>query len=196
MSANNTIACSSLLREICACQRCDNLPLGPKPILQLSSSARLLIVGQAPGRVTHHKGRPFDDASGDRLRKWLGVNREEFYDASNVALVPMGFCYPGSSKAGDLPPRSKCADQWREQLLAQLSSVELTLVMGRYALDWHLPETKRSSITKIVSDWRQFWPDLLPLPHPSPRNNRWLSKNPWFERDLIPALQSRVGGLF
>lgn len=195
MSTNDTIACSSLLRKIRACRHCDNLPLGPKPILQLNSQAKLLIVGQAPGRVTHNKGRPFDDASGDRLRRWLGVNRDEFYDASKVALVPMGFCYPGSSKAGDLPPRPECADQWRQQVLAKLTSLELTLIMGRYALDWHLPQAKGRSITKIVSDWQQFWPDSLPLPHPSPRNNRWLSKNPWFERDLIPALQSRVSEL-
>jgi uracil-DNA glycosylase len=188
-SSANTI---SLLNEIRACRICKDLPLGPRPIVQFSSKSKLLIVGQAPGRITHEKGIPFDDPSGDRLRAWLGIDRDLFYDSEKLAIVPMGFCFPGTTKGGDLPPRNECAPAWRTKILDTLVSVELTLVIGRYAIDWHLPEFGKSTVTDAVKSWKTSWPKQLILPHPSPRNNRWLKQNPWFEDDVIPKLQSRV----
>lgn len=178
--------------EIRACTRCKGLPLGPKPIFQAGRSARILIVGQAPGRITHARGRPFDDASGDRLRGWLGVDRETFYDPEQFALIPMGFCYPGTGKSGDLPPRPECAETWRSPMLSRLPQIRLTLVLGRYALAWHLPERARDTLKVVVADWRRHWPALLALPHPSPRNQRWFRDNPHFERDVLPALRRQV----
>ncbi|MFS4581119.1 uracil-DNA glycosylase family protein [Phaeobacter sp. C3_T13_0] len=182
----------TLLEEVRVCTICKDLPLGPRPILQISASAKILIVGQAPGRITHHKGIPFDDPSGNRLRSWLGVDRDTFYDASKIAILPMGFCFPGTGKSGDLPPRSECAPAWRERILSTLQEVELTLIIGRYAIDWHLPAYSSSTVTAAVKSWAEFWPEQLILPHPSPRNNRWLKSNPWFEDDVIPSLQERV----
>ena len=155
----------------------------------------MLIVGQAPGRITHHKGIPFDDPSGDRLRAWLGVDRSVFYDAQKLAIVPMGFCFPGTGKGGDLPPRTECAATWRDRILETLAHVELTLVIGRYAIDWHLPNYSKSTVTEAVKSWQSHWPKQLILPHPSPRNNRWLKQNPWFERDILPPLRDRVAQL-
>ncbi|MEO9650336.1 MAG: uracil-DNA glycosylase family protein [Roseobacter sp.] len=182
----------SLLNDIRSCTVCPDLPLGPRPIVQFSSTAKLLIVGQAPGRITHHKGIPFDDPSGDRLRKWLGVTKETFYDSEKVAIVPMGFCFPGTGKSGDLPPRIECAETWRTKVLSELLSVELTLVIGRYAIDWHLPDFRKQTVTGAVKSWTQVWPHKLILPHPSPRNNRWLKQNPWFDQTIIPTLQAHV----
>ena len=181
-----------LVKEIRACRICEDfLPLGPRPVIQVAQGARLLIVGQAPGRRVHESGVPFDDASGDRLRSWLGVTPEVFYDPGLVAIVPMGFCFPGTGPSGDLPPRPECAPQWRTALLSELVAVRLTLVIGQYALRWHLPEAG-SSVTEAVRDWRTVWPDVVPLPHPSPRNNRWLTANPWFADELLPELRTRV----
>lgn len=157
--------------------------------------ARILVAGQAPGRKVHDTGIPFNDPSGDQLRRWMGVTREQFYDDSRIALVPMGFCYPGSGPSGDLPPRPECAPAWRQPLLDQLPQIELTLVIGGYAQAWHLGK-KAGSVTQVVSDWRSYWPALLPLPHPSPRNRFWLQKNPWFEQQVVPALQGRVAEIF
>jgi len=183
---------TSLLTEVRACTLCAaHLPLGPRPVLQAAASARILIAGQAPGRKVHETGIPFNDASGERLRSWLGISREQFYDASKVAIVPMGFCYPGTGKSGDLPPRPECATAWRRALMAQLGNIELTLVIGQYAQAYHLPGAG-TSVTDIVSAWRQHWPHTVPLPHPSPRNNLWLRRNPWFEEELLPALRKRV----
>lgn len=187
---------ADLITQVRACRICEDLPLGPRPIVQFSKNAKLLIVGQAPGRITHSKGIPFDDPSGDRLRSWLGIDRELFYDAQKLAIVPMGFCFPGTGKAGDLPPRFECAPAWRERILETLTSVELTLVIGRFAIDWHLPDQGRRTVTDIVRDWEKLWPRTLVLPHPSPRNNRWLKQNPWFDEEVIPALQAEVGQLF
>ncbi len=187
---------NNLLKEIRACKICKDLPLGPRPIVQFSPNSKLLIVGQAPGRITHNKGVPFDDPSGDRLRSWIGVNRDIFYDDQKVSIVPMGFCYPGTGKNGDLPPRAECAQAWRAQILNTLTSVELTLIIGRYAIDWHLPEFKKLTVTEAVKNWKQMWPGQLALPHPSPRNNRWLSQNPWFNEEVLPALQEKVKLLF
>ncbi len=186
----------ALLKSVRACTACAGLPLGPRPIVQLDPRARILIAGQAPGVRAHNAGVPFDDPSGDRLRDWMGVDRDTFYDATKIAILPMGFCYPGTGKGGDLPPRPECAPLWRDKLLAELPSLELTLVIGAYALAWHIPEAKGRNVTDLVKDWRQQWPGTLPLPHPSPRNNRWLRTNPWFAAEVLPALQERTAELF
>jgi len=185
-------AFTALLDEARRCNACaGSLPLGPRPVFQLARSARILVAGQAPGRKVHASGVPFSDASGDRLRAWLGMDRETFYDARRVAIVPMGFCYPGTGSAGDLPPRPECAPLWRERLLGQLSGLRLTLAIGQYALAYHLP-SRGSSVTAAVRGWRDHWPRVVPLPHPSPRNNLWLRRNPWFEAELLPVLKARV----
>ena len=186
---------SELLGEIRACEICaEHLPLGPRPIVQVAARSRILVVGQAPGRKVHETGVPFDDPSGDRLRSWMGVSATQFRDPSLVAIVPMGFCFPGTGRSGDLPPRPECAPAWREQLLAQLGGVELTIVIGTYAQAYHLPGAGRS-VTEVVQSWRGHWPEIIPLPHPSPRNNIWLRRNPWFEIELVPTLQGRVADL-
>ena len=183
---------TTLLQKVRACTLCaEHLPLGPRPVVQAHPLARILIAGQAPGRKVHETGVPFNDASGDRLRAWLGVSREVFYDARQVAILPMGFCFPGTGKSGDLPPRPECAPKWRAALLGQLKNLRLTLVIGQYAQAYHLPE-EGSSLTEIVHAWRKNWPHTVPLPHPSPRNNLWLRRNPWFEKELIPVLRTRV----
>ena len=183
---------SSLLTEVRACTLCvAHLPLGPRPIVQVDSTARILIAGQAPGRKVHETGIPFNDASGDRLRNWLGISSEVFYDASQIALLPMGFCFPGTGKSGDFPPRAECAPAWRAPLLSHLKTLQLTLVIGQFALAYHLPNAG-ATVTEVVQAWREHWPLLVPLPHPSPRNNLWLKRNPWFEEELIPILQARV----
>ena len=183
---------TSLLTEVRACVLCTgHLPLGPRPIVQVHPSARILIAGQAPGRKVHETGVPFNDASGDRLREWLGISREVFYDAKKVAILPMGFCFPGTGKSGDLPPRPECAPAWRAALLTHLKTLKLTLVIGQYSQAYHLPNG-RASVTETVQAWRKNWPHTVPLPHPSPRNNMWLKRNSWFEEELIPALRPRV----
>ncbi|MCW9029508.1 MAG: uracil-DNA glycosylase family protein [Kangiella sp.] len=187
-----------LLKEVKACTICQDLPLGPSPILQFSADAKILVAGQAPGQITHHKGRPFDDASGDRLRDWLGIDRDTFYDPQQLAVVPMGFCYPGKGKSGDLAPKAICAETWRQKILDVLPDIELTLVIGKYAMDWHLPNRQEKNLTETVKNWRHylnFEQPVLPLPHPSPRNNIWLKKNPWFEEELLPVLKQRVNKL-
>ena len=183
---------AGLLEAVERCRVCDEfLPLGPRPVVQLDSRAKILIAGQAPGRRVHESGVPFDDASGDRLREWLGVSKESFYDPTKVAILPMGFCYPGTGKSGDLPPRPECARTWRRDLLQQLSQLRLTLVIGQYAHKWHLPRTQKN-LTETVRAWQDYAPDVFPLPHPSPRNNIWLKKNPWFIESLLPALRYAV----
>jgi uracil-DNA glycosylase len=157
----------------------------------MHASAKILIAGQAPGRKVHETGVPFDDPSGDRLRRWLGLSREAFYDPKQVAILPMGFCFPGTGKSGDFPPRPECAPAWRAPLLARLKSLKLTLVIGQYALAYHLPN-EAGTLTEVVRDWQKHWPHIVVLPHPSPRNNLWLKRNPWFEKEHIPLLQDRV----
>lgn len=187
-----TLLLYTLLDDVRACRLCEaHLPLGPRPVLQAHPGARLLIAAQAPGRRVHDTGLPFNDPSGDRLRDWMGITRDVFYNPQLIALVPMGFCYPGTGQAGDLPPRPECADTWRQPLLALLKNVRFTLVIGQYAQAWHLGGC--GSLTDRVRAWRDYWPDLMPLPHPSPRNNLWLRRNPWFEEDVVPALRRRVG---
>ena len=183
---------ASLLTDVRACVLCaEHLPLGPRPVLQMHTSARILVAGQAPGREVHDTGVPFNDASGDRLRTWLGISREVFYDSKQVAILPMGLCFPGTGKSGDLPPRYECAPAWRTALLSRLKNLELRLVIGQYALAYHLP-SETASLTEVVRSWRKHWPHVVPLPHPSPRNNIWLKRNPWFEEELVPVLQARV----
>lgn len=182
----------SLLAEVRACSIChEYLPLGPRPIVQLHPAARILIAGQAPGRKVHESGIPFDDASGERLRAWLGMSREVFYEARKVAILPMGFCFPGTGSSGDLPPRTECAAAWRTELLLRMKNLRLTLVVGQYAQAFHLPE-QAASVTELVKNWRNNWPHTVALPHPSPRNNLWLKRNPWFEEELLPQIRMRI----
>ncbi len=186
---------NSLIASANACRLCaSHLPFGPRPLFQLHASARLLIAGQAPGRAAHVSGIPFNDASGDRLRQWLGIDRTIFYDARRVAILPMGFCYPGSSVGGDLAPRPECAPAWRAAILSKLTALELTLVIGRYAMAYHLPVNKKP-LSETVRAWRNYWPVAVPLPHPSPRNRAWVKRNPWFEQELLPVLKQRVAAV-
>ena len=180
---------NALVSEISACQMCvEHLPHGPRPVLQVGSQARILVAGQAPGRKVHESGVPFDDASGDRLRNWLGVSKEQFYNRKLFAVLPMGFCYPGTGKSGDLPPRPECAPAWRAQVLSRLKKLKLTLVIGQYAQAYHLPMSQ-GSVTELALAWRKTWQHTVALPHPSPRNNLWLKRNPWFETELVPKLR-------
>lgn len=185
-----------LLGDIRNCTFCaDKLPLGVNPVIRASTTARILVVGQAPGKKVHETGIPFNDPSGDRLRSWMGINRETFYDAGRINIIPMGFCYPGTGKSGDLPPRTECADLWRDRLMAMMARVELTLIIGQYAIDWHLPNTAKKTVTETVRSWRDYWPSRIVLPHPSPRNNIWLKRNDWFETEVLPPLKQRISEL-
>ena len=183
-----------LLGEIHACRICEaHLPHGPRPVLQASATSRLLVVSQAPGRKVHDSRIPFNDVSGERLREWLGIDRDTFYDASRVAIVPMGFCFPGSGRGGDLPPRPECAPAWHPRLLPLLTQVRLTLAIGQYAQAGLLGATRASTLTDTVRAWRTHLArGVLPLPHPSPRNRPWVMHNPWFEAELLPVLRQRV----
>ena len=192
MTGDDTESLQRLLQRVRRCTLCDGLPLGPRPLLQASPTATILIAGQAPGRHTHERGIPFDDRSGDRLRTWLGIDRDTFYDPACIAILPMGFCYPGTGMGGDLPPRVECAPAWRERLLANMPGVRLTLLIGLHAQRWHLGAAGGRTLTENVANWKRFWPDAVPLPHPSPRNARWLAANPVVERTLLPAVQRRV----
>ena len=181
-----------LLDQVSACRVCKDLPHGPRPVVRAHPESRILIIGQAPGRRVHESGVPWNDPSGKRLREWLGVDDETFYDPRNFALVPMGFCYPGTGKGGDLPPRPECAPLWHGEILDRLPRVETTLLLSRYAIDAYLQPDKRTTLTEVVADWKRVRPRFLPLPHPSPRNIRWFGKNPWFEKEVVPYLQRRV----
>ena len=190
------MALNELLAEIRQCRHCEkSLPLGPNPVLRASASARLLIVGQAPGTRVHATGIPWNDPSGDRLRQWLQMEREQFYDESRIAIVPMGFCYPGRGKSGDLPPPPDCAPLWHERLLARMPDLQLILLVGSYAQAHYLGRS-RETLTQRVQRWADFGPRYFPLPHPSPRNIAWLQRNPWFEAQVIPALRQRVSAIF
>jgi uracil-DNA glycosylase len=190
-------ALASVVAEARACRVCAaHLPLGPKPVLRAAAGARLQIVGQAPGTRVHATGIPWNDPSGDRLRQWLGLDRDTFYDESRVAIVPMGFCYPGrDGKGGDRPPRPECAPLWHPRLRALLPDVRLTLLIGQYSQKYYLGPRRRRSMTETVAAWRDFLPDFLPMPHPSWRNNAWIKKYPWFADELLPALRARVAEL-
>ncbi len=187
---------SALIREIRDCTRCAaELPLGPRPVLSFVRDSKVLLVGQAPGTRVHASGVPWNDPSGERLRAWLGVEVERFYDPRAFAIVPMGFCYPGRAGSGDAPPRPECAEAWMERVRAYLRSVELTLLIGSYAQAWFLGERRRPTLTETVRAWREYAPEFFVLPHPSPRNNLWLRKNPWFEAEVLPVLRDRISRL-
>ncbi|MEM7001316.1 MAG: uracil-DNA glycosylase family protein [Pseudomonadota bacterium] len=172
------------------------MPLGANPVFQGHPDARLMVVGQAPGTAVHKTGIPFNDPSGDRLRDWLGMDRDQFYDPQQVALVPMGFCYPGKGQGGDLPPRPECAATWRKRLLSHLQSVQTTVMVGRYAIDWHLQPERNATLAALVANWQQHAPEIFLLPHPSPRNGRWLRERPWVEAQIVPVLRARVASIF
>ena len=185
-------AVSRLLRDIRACRICEAY-LEPRPIIHASATAKLCIVAQAPGIRVHETGISFNDPSGDRLRECMGVSRETFYDESRVAIIGMGFCFPGyDANGGDLPPRKECAEAWQDKLFATLPNFKLTLLVGTYAFKWHLKGRAKANVTETVRAWREYAPRHIPLPHPSWRNNAWLKKNPWFEQELLPTLRKRV----
>ena len=189
-------ALDDLLAQVRACRLCaEQLPLGPRPVLQMASTAKLLIAGQAPGAKVHASGIPFADASGKRLREWLGLSPEQFYDAAQVAILPMAFCFPGTGKGADNPPPPLCAQTWRQALLDRLPQRQLTIILGRYALDWHWPSQKQRPMADIIAAQNPAHDQQLLLPHPSPRNNRWLKQHPWFARQHIPLLKQRVAAL-
>lgn len=188
-----------LTDDIRACRLCVESPLKaplphePRPVLRVSRTARICIAGQAPGTRVHASGMPFTDPSGDRLRDWMGVSPDEFYDAARIAIVPMGFCFPGlDAKGGDLPPRRECAQTWHEPLFKHLPQIELILLVGQYAQAWHLGRARKASLTETVTAWREYHPRFIPLPHPSWRNNAWIKRNPWFAEDLLPVLKRDV----
>jgi uracil-DNA glycosylase len=183
-----------LMAEVRACTQCaPYLPLGPRPVLRGRASARLLITSQAPGTKVHETGLSFNDRSGDRLRQWLGIDRETFYDEHRIAILPMGLCYPGRNAAGgDLPPRPECAPLWHTRLLAAWPAIELTLLVGSYAIDYYLKHRPQKGMTETVRAWRDFLPAFLPLPHPSWRTTGWESRNPWFAAEVLPELRRRV----
>ena len=183
---------NQLLTEVRSCKICEPiLKDGVRPVLQVNKHAKILIAGQAPGSKVHATGIPFDDPSGDRLREWMGIDKETFYNSQKIAILPMAFCYPGKGKSGDLPPPPICAKTWRNQLLESMPEIQLTLVIGQYALAWHL-KNREKNLTETVRNWAAYGEHVMPLPHPSPRNNIWLKKNPWFEEDVLTVLKSRV----
>lgn len=185
-----------LLREVRACRLCEqHLPMGPKPVLRASETARLLIVGQAPGTLVHASGIPWNDASGMRLRGWLGVDRGTFYDEAKIAIMSMGFCYPGRGNSGDLPPRPECSATWHPRLLPLMPEVKLVLAIGQYAQVYFLGDARKKSLTDTVHAWREYAPRVFPLPHPSPRNVAWFMHNPWFDAEVVPALREQVSAV-
>lgn len=189
--------CQKLLKEIRSCDACiKELPLGPRPVLNFHSESKIIIAGQAPGTKVHNSGLPWNDASGERLREWLSISNEDFYDVTRYSIIPMGYCYPGKGKSGDLPPRQECRDLWLDKILSQLPNVKLVIAIGQYAQSYYV-KNPGNNLTETVKNWQAYiksndpYP-VFPLPHPSPRNNIWLKKNPWFEKELIPELRKTV----
>lgn len=193
MPADSYRTLATLLKAVRACRACEaHLLLGPRPVLQAGATARILVVGQAPGARVHRTGISWDDPSGDRLRSWMGVDRDTFYDAARIAIIPMGFCYPGRGASGDLPPRRECAQLWLDQLLAKLPQISLTLLIGQYAQRHYLGNRRKASLVETTHAWREYAPAYFPLPHPSPRNTPWFQRNPEFGQQVVPALRERV----
>ncbi len=184
---------TTLLSEIRKCTHCSKyLPLGPNPVVDASPESKILIIGQAPGTKVHESGIPWNDASGNRLREWMGIDVDTFYDSSKIAIVPMGFCYPGRGKSGDLPPRKECAPLWHQKLLDKLPQLKLTLLIGQYAQQYYLKDNRKRNLTETVMAFEEYLPIYFPLVHPSPRNQIWMKKNPWFEKDVLPKLRKIV----
>lgn len=182
-----------LLQEIRSCTVCSkDLPLGPRPIVTASPLSKIVVIGQAPGTAVHASGTPWDDPSGRRLREWMGISDTDFYDTSKIAIIPMGFCYPGKGKSGDLPPRPECAPLWHKPLFNYINDIRLTLLIDQYAQKYYLQDKAERTLTETVRNYNQYLPEFLPLPHPSPRNNVWLAKNEWFEQKLVPKLQNII----
>jgi uracil-DNA glycosylase len=183
----------ALKAQIKQCRLCEpHLPMGANPVMRAKSTATILVAGQAPGTRVHQTGIPFNDPSGVRLRSWMGIDELTFYDDSKIAIVPMGFCYPGKGKSGDLPPRTECASTWHSSLIELLPNIQLTLAIGQYAQRYHLQSQTKNNLTETVRAWREYAPRVIPLPHPSPRNNIWLRRNDWFELQVLPFLKQRV----
>lgn len=178
------------IRDCTVCK--EHLPAGPRPVLSASETSKIIVVGQAPGRVVHNTGIPWNDKSGDNLRNWLDVSIEEFYNVEDFGIIPMGFCYPGTGKTGDLPPRKECAPLWHEALLDKMTNVKMVLLIGKYAQDYYLPHVKKQTLTKKVENFQDYLPDYFVLPHPSPRNNMWQAKNPWFKKEVLPVLKYEI----
>ncbi len=190
---NTRLLKNSLLEEIKQCQICsDKLAHGINPVVSFSDHSQIAIVGQAPGRKVHESGIPWDDKSGERLRSWLGVSDEQFYDSKIFALIPMGFCYPGTGKSGDLPPRKECAPAWHSKVFDSMPNISLRILIGKYAVDHYLKHNTEKNLTETIKQFHLHLPQYLVLPHPSPRNNIWLKKNSWFEKEIVPHLQERV----
>ena len=188
-----TQSITSLLKGIRACKECEDfLPNGCRPVLRASAKSKILIVGQAPGIRVHTSGIPWDDPSGNNLRNWLGVDKDTFYNQDIFGIVPMGFCYPGTGKSGDLPPRKECAPLWHTKLSQHMNDVKLTLLIGQYAQKYYLQKKVKKNLTETVKHFDQYLPEYLVLPHPSPRNNIWQKKNPWFARNVLPVLKQKI----
>lgn len=182
-----------LIKEIQHCTICkDHLPLGPNPVFNAHPDAKIAIIGQAPGTKVHNTGIPWNDPSGNQLRKWMNIDREQFYNPEIFAIVPMGFCYPGKGKSGDLPPRKECAPEWHKKLFDAMPNIELTLLIGQYAQQYYLGSRKMKNLTETVKNYQAYLPEFIVTPHPSPRNRFWLQKNPWFEDQVIPVLQHKI----
>ena len=182
-----------LLKSIRKCDICaKHLILGPRPVVSAHINSKIVIIGQAPGTKVHASGVPWDDASGKQLRKWLGVSDEDFYDPKKFAIVPMGFCYPGKGKTGDLPPRPECAPQWHQSLFDRMPNLELVILIGMYAQNYYLKKTAKKTLTETVRNYKEYLPNYFVLPHPSPRNRFWLTKNPWFEKEVLPEFQKKI----
>ncbi len=184
---------NKLFTEISNCQICaSELLLGPRPVFAADPKSKIVIIGQAPGLAVHRTGVPWDDKSGENLRHWMGIDSQVFYDVTKIAIIPMGFCYPGKGKSGDLPPRKECAPLWHSPLLSLLHEVELTLLIGKYAQDYYLKNTAKSTLTARVKNYTAYLPEYFVLPHPSPRNNIWMAKNQWFKAEVLPDLKNRI----
>jgi len=182
-----------LLNDIKKCTHCmPNLPLGPNPVVSASPKSRIMLIGQAPGTAVHASGIPWDDKSGDNLRGWLGIGKEDFYNPDLIAIMPMGFCYPGRGKSGDLPPRKECAPLWHEKMWSHLNNIQLTILIGQYAQKEYLKGKQKKTLTETVKSFEEYLPGFIVLPHPSPRNNIWRAKNKWFDEAVIPTLKEKV----
>ena len=184
---------NELIENISKCTICsEHLELGPRPVINVDAKSRIVIIGQAPGLAVHKTGIPWDDKSGENLRDWLGIEKEAFYDGKQIGIVPMGFCYPGKGKTGDLPPRKECAPQWHTPLFNEMQHVELTILIGMYAQNYYLGNERKRTLTETVKNYKAYLPKYFVLPHPSPRNNIWQAKNAWFKKDVLPDLKSLV----